>query len=357
MSEEEKDLKDFEPTQKKLEDARRKGDIVKSTDVGSLSIYCGMYVAILYFSSGFAQELGSAFVATISASASYLDLDVFYSSSLTLATVQSVWPLFVLPFLLAVIAFLVQRAFVFAPSKLEPKLNRISILKNFKQKFGLSGLFEFAKSSLKMFAVCICLTVFTIYNIEPIIFSALLKSSVSLSLWYDLGLRFLTVLIAVLFVFAAIDYGFQYFDYMRRNRMTQKEVRDETKDAEGDPYMKNERQARARQISSQQMLSDVAGADVLVVNPTHYAVALAWERTPGSAPKCVAKGVDELALSMREIAGDANVPIHRDAPTARSLYASTEVGSEIDPEFYQAVAEAIRFADELRAKAGQRSWK
>jgi flagellar biosynthetic protein FlhB len=160
-------------------------------------------------------------------------------------------------------------------------------------------------------------------------------------------------LIALLVALAigGVDYLFQYHDHMRKNRMSHKEMRDEHKEAEGDPHMKQSRRQKAQEIASRRMMQDVPGADVIIVNPTHYAVALKWKRAPGTAPECVAKGVDEIAMTIRRIALENGVPIHSDPPTARALFATVEIGQEIAPDHYRAVAAAIRFADMLKLKA------
>ncbi|PSL15720.1 EscU/YscU/HrcU family type III secretion system export apparatus switch protein, partial [Shimia abyssi] len=119
----------------------------------------------------------------------------------------------------------------------------------------------------------------------------------------------------------------------------------------GDPHIKQQRRQRAQEIATNQMLSDVPSADVIIVNPTHYAVALKWNRAPGEAPVCVAKGVDEVAKSIRECAHDAGVPIKSDPPTARALHAIVEIGHEVPPDLYRPVATAIRFAEAMRQKA------
>jgi len=126
---------------------------------------------------------------------------------------------------------------------------------------------------------------------------------------------------------------------------------DETKEAEGDPHLKNERRQRGHRIATNRMLADVPGADVVIVNPAHYAVALKWSRLPGEAPICVAKGVDEIAAAIREAARGAGVPIHADPPTARVLHATTRIGAQIPEGQYRAVAVAIRFAEDMRRKA------
>ncbi len=130
------------------------------------------------------------------------------------------------------------------------------------------------------------------------------------------------------------------------------------KEQEGDPTMKQNRRERGQAIARNQMMKDVPSADVVIVNPTHYAVALKWDRKAGGAPICVAKGTDEIALKIREIAAISGVPIRSDPPTARAIHASVEIGEEVKREHYAAVAAAIHFADAMRKKAanhGQQS--
>ena len=162
----------------------------------------------------------------------------------------------------------------------------------------------------------------------------------------------ITCLIAV--AIAGVDLVWQRFDHARKLRMSFQEMREETKQSEGDPHMKAQRRSRAEAIATNRMLLDVPKADVVIVNPTHYAVALKWARTKGSAPVCVAKGEGEVALRIREIAATAGVPVHSDPPTARALHATVEIGREIAPEHYRAVAAAIRFADRMRKAARAR---
>ena len=152
---------------------------------------------------------------------------------------------------------------------------------------------------------------------------------------------------------STLDYFWQRAQFLRKQRMTLKEVRDETKETEGDPLTKQQRRQRAYEIASNQMLADVPQADVVIVNPEHYAIALQWERTAGSAPICIAKGVDEIAARIREVAAEHAVPVYRDPPTARALFATTDLGEEIPIDLYRAIAAAIRFADAMRKKAGK----
>jgi flagellar biosynthesis protein FlhB len=138
--------------------------------------------------------------------------------------------------------------------------------------------------------------------------------------------------------------------------MSRKDLTDEMKDSEGDPHVKGQRRQRAQDIATNQMLADVSGADVIIVNPTHYAVALKWKRGARTAPICVAKGVDEIAAQIRARAAEHGIPIHSDPPTARAIHAAVEIGAPIQAEHFKAVAAAIRFAEAMRSKA-RKPWR
>lgn len=161
----------------------------------------------------------------------------------------------------------------------------------------------------------------------------------------------LTLALVVAILFAGVDLLWKHFDFRRRNRMTRKEVEDEHKDSEGDPHLKAARRQKAVDLALGSMLADVEKADVVIVNPTHYAVALEWKRGSGKAPVCLAKGVDEVAARIRERAREYKVPIWSDPPCARALHARTKIGEEVPREQFGPVAAAIRFAEAMRAKA------
>jgi flagellar biosynthetic protein FlhB len=162
--------------------------------------------------------------------------------------------------------------------------------------------------------------------------------------------EFLALACMVALVFGAIDYLWQKFEHLRRNRMSHEDLKREFKESDGDPHMRARRRHRAREIATRHMLREVASADVVVINPQHYAVALKWNRARRTAPICVAKGVDQIAMRIREQASLAGVPLHSDPATARALYATIGLGEAIHPEHYMAIAAAIRFADGIRKR-------
>lgn len=351
--------KSHEPSQRKLDEARKKGEIAKSQDLSVAASYGGLLLAFLVAGLQGIDRLGLAFQSLIARADDWRK--VFFdgpASAPTLGLIGTVTgavaPWFAIPAALVLLTVIAQRAFIVTPSKLSPKLNRISLISNAKNKFGRSGLFEFAKSFAKLVIYSVVLFVFLDLRMEEMSATVQTEPAVAMAIMGRLCIEFLLIALLVALMIGGVDYLFQHHEHLRKNRMSHKEMRDEHKETEGDPQMKQSRRQKAQEIASRRMMQDVPRADVIIVNPTHYAVALKWSRAPGTAPECVAKGVDEIARTIREIALENGVPIHSDPPTARALFASVEIGHEIAPDHYRAVAAAIRFADMLKQKARRR---
>lgn len=338
--------KPHEATQKRLDDARRKGEIAISADLTSAVAFTFLLIFCVAFGEALLERTG-LFLASLLREALLPQTLPWPASSGTF--IFSPW--FVFPLIGACLSLTGQRAFVFALEKLMPKASRISPVSNAKQKFGRKGLFEFAKSSVKLVIFSIVLFFFILTDLERILSAAGLEQHMAVAELFGAALRFFLVTCVLFLVAGAFDYLWQSAEHLRKNRMSRKEVMDESKEQEGDPYLKAERRAKAQEIANRSMIKDVADATVVVVNPLHYAVALRWDRSSPGAPVCVAKGVDHIAARIREAAAEAGVPIHRDAPTARALHASVDVGDEIDPDHYEPVAAAIRFAERMRRQA------
>ncbi|MAM61854.1 flagellar type III secretion system protein FlhB [Maritimibacter sp. UBA3975] len=351
--------KEHEPTQKKLDDARKKGEFARSADLNTAIAYFGLLVAGSAIGATSLAGLGEA-LAGLLRHAGPLASDAFsgggrsFTGTLLGDVAASIGPLFAIPAIAVLLAIIAQRAFVVAPEKLAPKLSRISPVSNAKNKFGRAGLFEFAKSFAKLTIYSFVLGIFLWRRLPEMLGTIGLTPGLATAVLLDLCLDFLLIVLVIAGVIGGIDLIWQQQEHLRKNRMSRKEVMDESKQNEGDPHLKQARRQRGYDIAMNRMLSDVPEADVVVVNPTHYAVALKWSRLPGAAPVCVAKGVDEVAARIRETAQEAGVPIHRDPPTARAIHATVEIGEEIRPDQYQAAAVAIRFAEEIRRKARAR---
>jgi flagellar biosynthetic protein FlhB len=346
--------KEHEPSQKRLDDARRKGDLAKSLELSGAGAYAGLLLAMLAGGAAFTQA-GTAAMILIDQAPELAELAAGSARSVAGGLVGAILLplglLFLLPMLASLATLIAQQAVVVAPSRLEPKLQRISPLATAKHKFGPEGLMEFAKSFGKLVLVSVILTVFLSGRAEDILTAAALPPEEGLRLLGNLVVVFMLYIIVLTAAIGALDYLWQRHALMQRNRMSRKEMMDEMKESEGDPYAKRARRERGQELALNQMLADVAEASVVIVNPTHYAVALKWRRGSPTPPIVVAKGVDDVAARIREKAAEAGVPIHRDPPTARALHATVEIGRPIDQGHYRAVAAAIRFAEAMRRKA------
>ena len=351
--------KEHEPTQRKLDEARRKGEVPKSNDLVTAAAYAGLALAGLAMGGAGLVAAGDAGVVLFDQADRLAPLMAEGARAPVGGVLQRVGgalaPLFLVPMLAALAMLFAQRALIFAPEKLQPKLSRISPLSNAKQKFGRNGLFEFAKSTAKLLIIGSLLWLFLLARMPRIIGTIHLSPGLVSVEMLKLLIEFLALVVAILLAIGAVDFFWQRAEHLRKQRMSHKELRDEMKQAEGDPYMKRERRQRGHDIATNRMLTEVSKADVVLVNPTHYAVALRWDRATGGAPVCVAKGVDEVALRIRTLAVEAGVPVRHDPPTARALHATVELEQEIRPEHYRAVAAAIRFAEKMRVRAARRS--
>lgn len=350
------DDKQYEASQHKLDEARKKGDFARSTDLNTAAAYAGVLIAGLSIGAASLMSMGTT-LSTLVGRSDQLSTTIFASSGAPvmgglmrdLGVVVAPW--FAIPALFVILALIAQRGFVFAPSKLELKASRISPISQAKNKFGRSGLFEFAKSTTKLILYCTVLFIFLAGRMPEIMGAMALSPGQVIATLLRLCISLMSIVLVIAFCLGVIDYTWQRAEHLRKNRMSRKELTDESKNSEGDPAMKQQRRQKGIAIAMNQMLGDVPDADVIIVNPTHYAVALKWDRAGGGAPECVAKGVDLVAARIREVAQESAVPIHSDPPTARALHATVNVGDQIPRDHYKAVAAAIRFADKIRTVA------
>lgn len=359
-AEEEGAEKPFEATPRKLEEAGKRGEVPISQDLVTFGAYVGVLATAALAGTWSLNQAGAALVPFLADPEGLADAWSGANGHALAAAILggflvaiSGW--LILPYIIALIVAFLQGALVFAPVKLQPKLSRISPLKNAKQKYGPDGLFGFAKSFFKLCVYSTVLVAVASARLNELLSLPTLPASAAIRLTGELCFRFLAASAAAIFAIAIVDYLWQRAQFLRRQRMSLKEMRDESKETEGDPHTKQARRQKAYDIATNRMLADVPGADVVVVNPEHYAVALKWQRRRGTAPVCVAKGVDAVAARIRDKANEHGIPIHRDPPTARALYATVDLGEEIPVAHYQAIAAAIRFADTIRERARGRS--
>lgn len=346
--------KEHAPSAKRLDDARRQGDIAKSADLTAAAALAGLLVAaiaggpvILAAATRAQVFLGQAAALPHSGGGS---LQAF-AGGLVVGTAIPLGALMLVPASAALAMLFAQRALVFAPTKLQPKLSRISPIATARQKFGREGLFDFGRNTVKLLVVGGTLWWFLSIHHDQLVVTSSLEPRIGLTMLIGLLGKFLAISVLLALVIGGLDLLWQHHALHHRNRMSRKEMLDEMKESDGDPHAKAARKQRGQDLALNQMLAEVPTAAVVIVNPTHYAVALRWKRGDQTAPVVVAKGVDEAAHRIRAAAQAAGVPIHADPPTARAIHASVKLGQPIQPDHFRAVAAAIRFADRMRHRA------
>lgn len=341
-----------EPSQKKLDDARKKGDVLKSQEVTTLFMMAGAAALIGGFGPSIAGSLSNTFRILIANADQYevgsQALDQFWwnlaGSIIWVALVP-----FVIMMALAIVANFVQHAPLVSYESITPKLSKISPLSGFKRLFGMEALVNFLKGLIKLglVGVIIFLTVWPERDRLETMMTA--DVAVTLQIFMELGMKLFWAAVLGIAVIAGADYFYQRHKWFGRQRMTLQEVKDEYKQMEGDPHIKGKLRQLRQERSRQRMMANVPNSTVVVTNPTHYAVALKYDKDM-AAPICVAKGVDAVALRIRGLAEENDVPIVENPPLARALYASVDIDETIPTEHFKAVAQVIGFVMRLKDK-------
>ncbi|WP_298819499.1 flagellar biosynthesis protein FlhB [uncultured Roseibium sp.] len=345
-----------DPTQKRLRDAHQKGDVPKSQEVSTWFTLAGATLMIAIFAPGTAVSLGELLKGYIE-HAHQIPMDGYALKVLWRDTGQSVALIVGLPLialvLMAVAGNLVQHQPLFTVETIKPKLSKISPASGFKRLFSLDSLVNFAKGMAKICLVgAIMVVVLWPHRDEAdiIIFA---ETSIILPEVRVLVLQLLAAILALMTVVAAADFAYQKNKWFNKQKMSLREVKEEFKQTEGDPQVKGKIRQLRMERSRKRMMAAVPQATVVVTNPTHFAVALKYEDGMG-APLCLAKGTDAVALKMREIAKENEVPVVENPPLARALYATVDIDHEVPEEHYKAVAEVIGFVFRMRKRA---SWR
>lgn len=343
-----------EPTQRRLDDARSHGDVVKSQELTTVVVLGGGTLAIAMFGHATARDL-SLLMQNFLANPDQIgttgsDLMVLMRDLLMRLGGILLAP-FALMMLTALGGHVVQSGFVFSAQRLSFDLTKLSPLAGAKRLFGFDGLANLGKGLLKMALVGAVMWI-ELWPERNRLESMLDQSPMAIAGdMMDLLFKIALATLSVLAVVAAGDYFLQRIRFMQRNRMSKQEIKEEFRQTEGDPIVK----ARVRQLrqerAKRRMIEAVKKATVVIANPTHFAVALEYESGKMGAPICVAKGVDVLALRIREVAEEHGVPVVENPPLARALYATVELDEEIPPEHYKAVAKVIGYVMGLTAKA------
>ncbi len=346
MAEHDDAAKTEDPTEKKLSDARSRGNVAQSQEVKHWAILLGGLGALLFMAPYMADgvgKIGWRFIEqpeAISLDFNHLRLVTF---ELLVDLIIVLAPYFLLMLFLAIVCNIGQFGFVFSTKKIKPEMSKISVLKGVKRMFSMRSAVEFLKGLVKLCVV----TLVSLGMALPLLGDMELITQIALPHTIErihlLAIALTMGTVGVMTVLAFLDFIYQKKTHLKQMRMTKQEVKDEQKQQEGDPQVK----ARIRKVRAerhqQRMMQAVPEADVVITNPTHFAIALKYKLGEMDAPICVAKGIDHLALRIRGVAEEHDVPIVENPPLARALYDTVELDQEIPPEHFTAVAEIIGY--------------
>ncbi|MGR4865284.1 flagellar biosynthesis protein FlhB [Caulobacter sp. LARHSG274] len=358
MAEETDDAsKTEEPTAKKLSDARAKGEVPKSPDISQLASLSGAFGVVVIAGGWLTRDLVNSLTPFL-AHAGTMDVEggiQAIAKTAVLAALPAIVLVMLVSGLLGAAANVSQSGFILSADKIKPDLKKLDIVKGLGRIFGPDGLMQFAKSALKFLVTGLIAW----FVVKPHASEIPNLVGMDVAAIIPMSLKLCVKLFWMVLIFLAATAGFDWFwqrlRFNKRMMMSLQEIKDEHKQSEGDPHIKGKQKQIRMQRSRQRMMQAVPKATVVVMNPTHYAVALKYEQGETAAPICVAKGVDALALKIRAVAEEAGVHILEDPPLARALYAAVDVDEQIPAEHFEAVAKVIGFVMNNK-QAKKRSW-
>ncbi len=346
-------------TQKKLQDSRKEGQVAKSREVSNAALLFALFALFGTITAYYGRSFLNIFEWIYNRIPEWT---VMYEGEMPYATIYSglnavikrflviVLPALAMGFIIPFIANIVQVKWVPTAKPMKPKFNKINPINGFKRMFSMNSLVELIKSILKIVLIGVIVYFYLRGQQDKLLILIDLPIMDALLLLKDIivtiGIRVAAAYIAL----AAADFLYQKWKFSEDVKMTKQEVKDEYKNTEGDPQIKSKQRQRMMQASRRRMMQQLPQADVVITNPTHYAVAVKYDPEKAEAPYVVAKGSDYLAARIKEIAIEHHIEIVENKPLARMLYANVEVDQLVPPELYQAVAEVLAFVYHLQGR-------
>ena len=343
-----------QPTERRLQEARKKGQVPRSKELNTMLSLLFASIALLLLGGGISQSImrisadGFSVSRELAFDASQLPFQFMYMASQTLLALS---PFMAVMLVAALAGPLLMGGWSFSLETISFKVEKLNPIKGLARIFSLKGLVELVKALAK-FVLLLGAAILVFFAIDQQLLSLTSMSPKAA------GIEAVTVLVQVLLILSAttilivaLDVPFELWNHQKQLRMTKQEIRDEMKETDGNPQVKQRIRTVQRQLAESRMMEDVKTADVVITNPTHYAVALQYLDRPGSAPRVVAKGKDLTALRIRSIATEHNIPLFEAPPLARALYRSTEIGHEIPHILYMAVARVLAYVFQLKNAA------
>lgn len=348
-----------EPTSKKLEDARKDGQVAKSKEIANAFGLLALFLVMkLYLGT-----MGIRFIELFSAVYGQMpDVTKMYNGNLPIASLQVlirsmmlrllliIAPILLIGVVVAFVCDVVQVKWKPTAKPLKPKFSKLNPVKGFGKLLSPNSIIELIKSILKLGLIGYMVYSYLKGRVSDIflLYDISLNQAVGLigEIVVDLGIR----IAAIYMIIAFLDFGYQKWKFKEDMKMTKQEVKDEYKNQEGDPQVKSKQKQRMREASMRRMMQQLPEADVVITNPTHYAVAIKYDADKYDAPYVLAKGENYLAQRIKDVAKENDIEIVENKPLARMLYANVEVGGLVPPELYQAVAEVLAFVYHLKGK-------
>ncbi|MFC4404564.1 flagellar biosynthesis protein FlhB [Gracilibacillus xinjiangensis] len=340
-------------TPKKRQDARKKGQVAKSQDVNTAILLFFVFIILLVIG----QSLGNTMTSMYSKSfTEYIHLDVtedqifemFIDFGIQIAIALA--PIMLIAIVAGLASNFLQIGFLFTSEPLKMKLNKIDPIQGAKRIFSVRALVELVKSLLKIVVVGAITFSIIWMNKDEIMMLYDKNVTGALAFFGSMTVQMGLAAAIALLIISVIDYAYQRYDFEKQNKMSKNDIKDEHKNIEGDPLIKSKIKERQRQMAMQRMMSAVPEADVIITNPTHYAIALKYDENKADAPYVVAKGVDFVAMKIREIAKHHEIMMVENRPLARALYDQTEIGEVISEEYFQAAAEILAYVYSIQKK-------
>ena len=337
-------------TQKKLEDARKEGKVAKSKDLTQGVDLLVLFLLIKVFISYMGDRFMNLFQATLGRMAEFMEVNQKDLSMQAISTVLNnailemfliIWPFLVFGFVITFIITVYQVGWKVTGKPLEPKLSKFNPINGFKRIFSKDSLFELLKSIVKVGVIAYVAYSNIVDEADNLFILYEIELNQAIALIGNIIIEFGIEISIIFIVIGLMDYIYQKWKFGEDMKMTKQEVKDEYKNTEGDPQIKGRIRQKMREVSQRRMMQDVPKADVVITNPTHFAVAIKYDAEVSKAPIVVAKGEDYLAQKIKEVAREHNVEIVENKPLARMLYHNVDIGAEIPPELYQAVAEVL----------------
>lgn len=340
-------------TPKKQQETRKKGQVAKSTDINTAIILLFIFVLLWLIGSYIGEKIFTfmhyMFQEYLLFSLTPENVETLFLE-LTNQAVIMIAPILAVAFLAGIFSNYVQVGVLFAPEAIAFKLSKLDPIAGFKRIYSIRAIVELLKSLLKIFLIA--LVTFTILwlSIDELLFLSLVPIADSLALVGSLTVN-MGIAVAILLLFLAVlDYIYQKYDHEKKIKMSKQDIKDEYKKTEGDPLIKSKIKEKQRQMAMQRMMQEVPKADVVITNPTHYAIALKYDGDKMDAPIVIAKGVDFLAQKIKSIAYSNQIITVENKLLARALYEQAEIGNEVPEDLFKAIAEVLAYVYRIRNK-------